>query len=358
MASNQYDKGGELQSVNDDNVNKSMNIGGEIKGPTETEDQVGTSATTSATTDSSTPSTSATTTSSATSATGSTNETKEQEEEKPLSKNQLKKRRRYEKLMAIKKRKKQQDKDAKAAKAKAEGRDLDEERRIQAERFQSGEGRLKREERWIQRLKPAESSFKVCIDCSFEELMSRKEIGSLSSQIRYCYAMNKKSHNPVYLSVSSLSGQTYENLTRVEGFPDNWRARAFDCSEKSLIEMHEEKEKIVYLSSDSDNILKEFDNSKVYVIGGIVDRNRLKCATINKAKEMGVETVKLPIDEHLKLCATKVLTCNHVFEIMLKYKEHKDWKKALLDVLPARKDVKDAEVTTTTQPLEKDDGKI
>ena len=41
---------------------------------------------------------------------------------KPLSKNQLKKRKRYEKLMAIKKRKKEQDKQAKAEKAKAEGR--------------------------------------------------------------------------------------------------------------------------------------------------------------------------------------------------------------------------------------------
>mmetsp|Transcript_1756 Transcript_1756/g.2529 ORF Transcript_1756/g.2529 Transcript_1756/m.2529 type:complete len:331 (-) Transcript_1756:27-1019(-) len=264
-------------------------------------------------------------------------------EEKPLSKNQLKKRRRYEKLMAIKKRKKEQDKEAKVAKAKAEGRDLDKERRIQEERFLSGEGRRKRERKWEQRLKPAESSFKVCIDCSFENSMTKKEIGSLSSQIRYCYAINKKSYFPVYLSVSSLSGTTHENLTKCEGFPDNWRARAFDCSEKPLVEMHTKKDNLVYLTSDSDNVLQELDNSKVYVIGGIVDRNRLKGATVNKAKELGIETAKLPIDDHLKLCATKVLTCNHVFEILLKFREHKEWKKALLDVLPARKDIKTTE---------------
>ena len=41
---------------------------------------------------------------------------------KPLSKNQQKKRKRYEKLMAIKKRRKEQEKEAKAAKAKAAGR--------------------------------------------------------------------------------------------------------------------------------------------------------------------------------------------------------------------------------------------
>mmetsp|Transcript_15172 Transcript_15172/g.17661 ORF Transcript_15172/g.17661 Transcript_15172/m.17661 type:complete len:334 (-) Transcript_15172:426-1427(-) len=268
-----------------------------------------------------------------------TNPTQDQTE-KPLSKKQMKKRKRYEKLMGIKKRKKEQDKAVKAAKAKAEGRDLEKERQKQHEQFLCGEGRMKRERKWLERLKKIETSFKVCIDCSFEDLMTPKEIGSLSNQIRYCYAINKKSYHSVCLSVSSLKGQTHENLSRVEGFPDGWKTRAFEYSELGLEEMHTEKENLVYLTSDSENTLESLDNSKVYVIGGIVDRNRLKCTTIDKAKSLGIQTAKFPIDEHLKLCATKVLTINHVFEILLKFKEHNDWKKALLDVLPARKDIK------------------
>ena len=58
----------------------------------------------------------------------------------------MRKRKRLEKLMEIKRRKKQQDKDAKHAKAKAEGRDLEAERKIVEERTKSGEGRRKREE--------------------------------------------------------------------------------------------------------------------------------------------------------------------------------------------------------------------
>ena len=172
--------------------------------------------------------------------------------------------------------------------------------------------------------------------------MTPKEIGSLSSQIRYCYASNKKSSHPVHLSIASLSGGTYENLSKVEGFPDQWRARAFTCSEKPLLEMHSScpKSDIVYLSKDSENTLLTLDNSKVYVIGGIVDRNRLKGITSKKSKDLNISTGKLPIDEYLALSATKVLTCNHVFEILLKYREHNgDWKKALLEVLPERKDV-------------------
>mmetsp|Transcript_16064 Transcript_16064/g.23009 ORF Transcript_16064/g.23009 Transcript_16064/m.23009 type:complete len:355 (-) Transcript_16064:339-1403(-) len=270
--------------------------------------------------------------------------------EKPLSKNQLKKRRRYEKAMEVKKRRKEQEKEAKRAKAIADGRDLDEERRLQAEREKSGEGHKRREELWLKRMKTADTSFKICIDCSFESEMQRKEIGSLAQQIRYCYSANKRSKNPVYFSVSSLSGETHKQLSNVAGFPDQWVGRAFDCSEKSLLEMHTDKSKLVYLTADSENILDHLDDSKTYIIGGIVDRNRLKGITIAKAKELGLETAKLPIGSYLEMFSTKVLTCNHMFEILLKYRENdNDWKKAMLDVLPSRKDIKekDSDVKTT-----------
>jgi tRNA (guanine9-N1)-methyltransferase len=268
-------------------------------------------------------------------------------DQKPISKNAIKKRKRYEKLMDIKRRKKEQAKERKAAKAKLEGRDLDEERRLQAERQKSGVGRKKREERWKRRIEEsADTSFKVCIDSGFEDLMTWKEKNSLASQIRYCYAVNKKSDNPVYISVSGLteSGVTCEQLAKVEGFPDQWNS-AFSCSAEPLEKMHD-KSKLVYLTSDSDHTLEHLDDSKVYVIGGIVDRNRLKRTTVEKANELGIATAKLPIEDHLKLCATKVLTVNHVFEILLKYRQHgSDWKKALLDVLPDRKDITEVDAT-------------
>jgi tRNA (guanine9-N1)-methyltransferase len=86
------------------------------------------------------------------------------------------------------------------------------------------------------------------------------------------------------------------------------------------------------------------EDDKVYIIGGIVDRNRLKRAAISRAEELGIATAKLPITDYLSMATTKVLTCNHVFEILLKYRERgNDWKKAFLDVLPVRKDAKEKE---------------
>jgi hypothetical protein len=69
--------------------------------------------------------------------------------------------------------------------------------------------------------------------------MSEKEIVSLCSQIRYCYAANKKASNPVFFSLSSLSqtGKTWENLSKVSGFPDQWIPRAFSFSSHSFVDM-------------------------------------------------------------------------------------------------------------------------
>jgi Trm5-related predicted tRNA methylase len=36
------------------------------------------------------------------------------------------------------------------------------------------------------------------------------------------------------------------------------------------------REEVVYLTADSDNVLKHIDHSKVYVIGGLLDHNSEK----------------------------------------------------------------------------------
>ena len=280
----------------------------------------------------------------ASSAPGDNKRNKDGDVEEGLSKSQLKKRRRAEFRAQKRREAKERKKRARHEKAKVEGRDLEEERRQQELNTKSGEGWKRRQEEWLARASSASSRFQICLDCGFEDLMHPKEINSLSEQIRYCYAQNKRSKNPVNFSVSSFSEtcQTRQNLNKIIGFPEQWYSRAFQSSDKSLLQMHDEnKDKLVYLTSDSENTLEDLDDTKIYVIGGIVDRNRLKRVAISKAEDLGIPTAKLPITKYLSLVTTKILTCNHVFEILLKYREHgNDWKEAMLDVLPSRKDVK------------------
>lgn len=237
---------------------------------------------------------------------------------------------------------------------------------------------------------------------NFEKVMREREIASLAQQIRYCYSYNKRSPNPVLTAITGLSKKSIgtntstTNLTTVRtileresGFGE-WNRRLFDCNEQSLEDYYglvndnkednnnkanndENKEdegvqassllslsksksnkKIVYLTSDSTTTLDTLNDDTIYVIGGIVDRNRLKYATINRAeKELIVSTAKLPLTEYLTSTipistTTKSkneeirnvpLTVNHVFDIMLKYKQYNNnWDRAFQDVLPSRKD--------------------
>ncbi|KAL3801631.1 hypothetical protein HJC23_013136 [Cyclotella cryptica] len=317
--------------------------------------------------------------------------------EPPLSKNQQKKRLRWEKALAIKKRRKEQSRQVRIIKAQHDGRDLDKERELQRQNEQEGKGWERREEKWKQLMKDAdvENAFRVCFDCSFEDHMTWKETNSLGLQLRYTYAMNRKSSCPVYIDVCSLKkgGDTRAHMEKVAGFPERWVGRAFStheacleevyglrsekdsgnngnnnnksteggndeeglqdseskqkdshCAEPSLSSDAKPKRHLVYLTGDSPNILTTLDNDTTYVIGGIVDRNRLKRAAIDRAESLNISTARLPLDEHLDFKgSTRILTCNHVFEILLKYREngYKDWRAAILSVLPGRKEVQE-----------------
>jgi tRNA (guanine9-N1)-methyltransferase len=62
-----------------------------------------------------------------------------------------------------------------------------------------------------------------------------------------------------------------------------------------------DKERFVYLTADSQNVLKELDPNDVYIIGGIVDRNRYINLTLDKANKEGIRHGKLPIGDYMKL---------------------------------------------------------
>jgi tRNA (guanine9-N1)-methyltransferase len=241
----------------------------------------------------------------------------ESSEDPPLSKKQLKKRKRWEKALATKKRRKEQMKEIRFIKAQNEGRDLDAEREQQAKNAMDGKGWERREQLWRDRCNNSkiDESFRVCFDCSFEEQMTWKEVNSLSLQLRYTYAVNRKSPMPVYIDVCGLKRgcDTRKHMEKVEGFPNRWADRAFCCHEESLEDIFgtalsishvdtKDKEdddanrdcgehsylckdnsqqprpklrpnhKLVYLTGDSENTLSTLDNNTTYVIGGIVGK--------------------------------------------------------------------------------------
>jgi tRNA (guanine9-N1)-methyltransferase len=112
---------------------------------------------------------------------------------------------------------------------------------------------------------------------------------------------------------------------------------------------------LVYLSAESSHVLETFSPNTTYVIGGLVDKNRHKGHCYSVAQKANIATARLPIDEYVKLNTKRVLTTNHVVEIVLKYLETGNWAESFLHVIPQRKGVGRKEDEAEDDGEEEDD---
>ena len=74
-----------------------------------------------------------------------------------------------------------------------------------------------------------------------------------------------------------------------------------------------------------------------FVVGGLIDRNQHKGVTHDKAVQLGLRTVRLPIQDFVHLRASCVLTCNQVYEILTLFHSFGSWEYAVRTVIPPRK---------------------
>jgi tRNA (guanine9-N1)-methyltransferase len=177
----------------------------------------------------------------------------------------------------------------------------------------------------------------VAFDLGFGDLMDEKEEKSLVQQVMFAYGSAKRADHPCTMHLVDLAGDTEKGLQNIAGFGTWLGVREHPAP----IEESFPLEQLVYLTADSPNTVQTLDASKVYVIGGIVDRNRHPLLTLKKAERLGIATAKLPLAEHVTMGgSTPVLTVNHVFEIILHWNAHRSWAGALESVLPKRKEVK------------------
>ncbi|XP_034247642.1 tRNA methyltransferase 10 homolog A isoform X2 [Thrips palmi] len=159
-----------------------------------------------------------------------------------------------------------------------------------------------------------------------------RDIGKCVKQMMRCYTLNRRTENPMQLYFTSFNGKSEQEMNKNNGYM-NWDVHF----EKNAYTDVFSKDEIIYLSSESDNIISDLDDTKVYIIGGLVDHNAHKGLCHRLAEEKKIAHAQLPISEFLDLKSRKVLTIDHVFEILLGVSQGLSWKDAFLKVLPQRK---------------------
>ncbi|XP_030579132.1 tRNA methyltransferase 10 homolog A [Archocentrus centrarchus] len=195
------------------------------------------------------------------------------------------------------------------------------------------------------------SSLRLVVDCSFDSFMLIKDVRKLHKQIQRCYAENRRALHPVQFYLTSLGGQLKQSMDEKDKGWVNWKDINIKTEHYTEVVARED---LVYLTSDSPNVLKELDPKKAYVIGGLVDHNHCKGITFERAKELGIKHAQLPLSSFVKMNSRKVLAVNHVFEIILAYLEKGSWQEAFFTILPQRKGVV-AVNRDATDPQEKED---
>ena len=201
------------------------------------------------------------------------------------------------------------------------------------------------------------NGMRVIIDCDFEHLMDERCIKSMVRQIVDLYSINKYSTNPFRVILYGVGKQIKEGLEKSDY--KNWIGIEIYFKEDypnfdKFIEdilykddkrpMKDIKYNIYYLSADSENNIENIDKNSTYIIGGIVDRNKYKGLSLNKAKELCINHGKFPIGEYLKLQSSQVLTTNHTFHILNEFSIRHDWKEAFVSIIPKRKQEENEEL--------------
>lgn len=207
-------------------------------------------------------------------------------------------------------------------------------RRLQRQNHHEEEGGEAQSARKRPRREVTPSSLRLVVDCSFDSLMLVKDVCKLHKQIQRCYAENRRALHPVQFYLTSLGGQLKQSMDAKDKGWVNWKDITISTEHYSEVVV---KEELVYLTSDSPNVLEELDPKKAYVIGGLVDHNHHKGITFERAKELGIDHAQLPLSSFVKMNSRKVLAVNHVFEIILAYLEKGSWQEAFFTILPQRK---------------------
>ncbi|KAM7342835.1 tRNA (guanine(9)-N(1))-methyltransferase Trmt10A [Cochliomyia hominivorax] len=248
----------------------------------------------------------------------------------PLSKNQLKKQRKLAQFEQLRKEKRQKEKERQKQKRKEAA-----EKGLPIRAGPSRKELKKKQQAAVYN----ENSLRVAIDLDCDDMMSERDVAKCVKQCLRIYTINRRSEKPVQLYFTGIKsdGNIHKCLKKNDGW-ENWQVKYhFD---EDHLKVFQPNTQLVYLTSESDNVLETLEPENVYCIGGLVDHNHHKNYCHDKATREGLRTARLPLGEYVDMKTRAVLSTYHVFEILVRVAEGKCWADAILQTIPPRKGAK------------------
>lgn len=181
--------------------------------------------------------------------------------------------------------------------------------------------------------KSLNSNISVCIDLNFNsEFNNERELRSLAVQIRLSYIELKHSENPVSLHLTSLQDGIVKNILTSQGY-ENWFIKTHEEPVEELFPCSD----LIYLSPDAEEPLTHLEPNKMYVIGGIVDRNIKQSVTLNKANYFEIPCYRLPIREYFPSCQKTVINIDQVVRALCIFNSTQNWETSITQSVPQRR---------------------
>ena len=192
-----------------------------------------------------------------------------------------------------------------------------------------------------------DSNFIICFDLDYNNCMDIREKKSLAHQLSLCYCLNKHNKNKISFYLTGDIQELKNELNKINA--DKWYIHSMEKPFYLIDELIKLKKEFIYLSPDAEENLEDVSDDKIYIIGGLVDRQVIKNRSMIRYSnikngddnEIKIVAKKLPLQKYAENINNPILNVNTVVEILSFYmdmeKEKKDWKIAIESIIPKRK---------------------
>lgn len=175
-------------------------------------------------------------------------------------------------------------------------------------------------------MKGSRCNISVCIDLSWVLGMEVKDLNISLKEIRKTYMLNRHAKAPLQMHLTGYGGPTKDLLIK-RGVPLRWDLHFHEDHFLDLFD----KDKFVYLTSESENEIESLEEDKVYVTSAW-GKNSHEWDNYTRAINEDIAHARFPVEKYFNnryKNDKKILILSQVCDIILRLSQGKSFKEAV-----------------------------